>query len=152
MNDQPQKRSKPKAPRPVESFGPEILAALLRGATEMVQLPISYKLSIRLRLRIHQLREAMRKAAHPQYHLVARVRVTIQWPPDTKTVKQGRHNIPEDRNTKCLVTLQPNDAEFADLHREAGVDPQLGSEPITEDHQVLPPSALEDILKNFGDN
>lgn len=102
-----------KKPRPIESFGPEILAALLKGATDPIEFTVSYKTAVRFRLRVHQLREAMRRSGHPKYELASRVRVSIVWPEGTETVKQGRHFIPLNRDTKCRVLLRPNDSEFA---------------------------------------
>ena len=119
-----------KPQRPVTSFGPEILSALLQGATGQLKLSMSYKTGVRFRLRIHQLREAMRNTGHEKYELCARVRVSIAWPDGTPTEKQGRHVIPIDRNTLCTVTLQPNDTEFAGILRDAGVDPLLGVEHV----------------------
>lgn len=138
-------------PRPVESFGPEILAALLRGATEPLVLPMPYKLGVRFRLRVHQLREAMRCTNHEKYKLCARVRVTIEWPLGTPTEKSGRHIIPSDRNTMCVVTLKPNDTEFADLLLSAGIDPLSGTiiELPAPDIKHPDLSALEEMLKDI---
>lgn len=157
MNQQLLKPPKTKAPRPVESFGPEILAALLRGATEPLTLDMSYKMGIRFRLRIHQLREAMRRQAHEKYELVARVRVSIEWPDGTALEKQGRYWVPRDRNTKCRITLKPNDAEFAAALSAAGIDPLSGvtssdlpTEPAERPRHSTPVSTLEDMLKDFS--
>lgn len=151
-------KTKAKTPRPVESFGPEILAALIKGATEPVRMTLSYKVGTRLRMRIHQLREAMRKSGHEKYNLVARVVVTVRWPSDTPTEKQGRYNVPIDRNTKCEVKLQANDLEFADELRAAGVDIGLGAdlEPtatlVQTSDGLTSTRTLEDLLKGLGDD
>lgn len=141
------KREKP--PRPVESFGPEILAALLKGATEPLVLTMSYKMGVRFRLRIHQLRESMRRNGHDKYNLCARVRVTIEWPKGIPTEKQGRHIIPLDRDQLCKVTLKPNDTEFADFLSAAGVDPLSGVSHEDLPEGERPISDLDDMLRDL---
>lgn len=126
---------KPKPPRPVESFGPELFALLIRAATTQVQFPLSYRRATRLRQRLHQLRESMRRSAHEHYELVSRVRITIRWPDDTPTQKKGRTDVPTNINVECEVTLQPNDSEFGDLLERAGINialPSNGTQPGTD--------------------
>lgn len=144
--------SRPKTPRPVESFGPEILSALMKGATDGLTLEMPFKLAVRFRLRIHQMRESMRRSGHEKYNLVARVRVQIAWPEDTPVSKQGRHSVPVDRNVKCKVTLRPNDTEFADLLQKAGVDPldAVSSDDLPETQSPKSDlSSLDDMLKDL---
>lgn len=147
----PPKPPKPRPPRPVESFGPEILSALLKGATTPTELEMSYKMGVRFRLRIHQLREAMRRANHEKYPLVARVRVTIEWPDGTPTEKSGRWIVPVDRSTKCKVTLKPNDAEFASFLTAAGIEPLGGVDEadLPELDEASPDmTILEELLRD----
>lgn len=122
--------TKPKTPRPVESFGPELFATLIKAATSRVELKMPYRNATRFRMRIHQLRESMRKSGHEHYELCSRVRVTIRWPTGAETEKiGGRHQVPVNRSIVCQVVLQPNDAEFASVLREqAGIDPLAHSE------------------------
>ena len=145
------KTEKTKTPRLVESFGPELLAAILKGATAPFTLEMSYKFGVRFRQRIHQLREAMRVAKHEKYSLVARTRVSIEWPDGCQVIKTGRHVVPVDRNVKCKVTIQPNDTEFGDILIAAGIelggdmDTLLHHEPSVS-HDI---SVLDDMLKDL---
>lgn len=143
-----QKKSRPKTPRPVESFGPELLAALLKGATEGLEFTTSYATAVRFRLRTHQLRESMRKSGHEQYNLIARVRVSVRWPDETPVSKLGRHNVPNDRNTQVIVSLSPNDSEFGDMLRGAGVE--MGMDQVLPATTVTRPlQDLEDLLADL---
>jgi hypothetical protein len=148
------KRKRPRPPRPVASFGPEIFAALMRGATHPIHVKMPYKIAVRFRMRIHQLREAMRASGHEKYPLVSRVGVTIEWPIGTHTTKSGRHVVPDDRSVVCDVTLRPNDAEFAPTLALAGIDPLSGIEDrikITTDDAGDTDSSnrIEDLLRDL---
>lgn len=145
---------KPKPPRPVESFGPELFALLIRAATTQVQFPLSYRRATRLRQRLHQLRESMRRSAHEHYELVSRVRITVRWPEETPVTKKGRTDVPIDGNVECEVTLQPNDSEFGDILERAGID--IGLSPSTQttagDGASAPPTTTpEAIDQMLGD-
>lgn len=148
MTDEPKKRSK--TPRPVESFGPEILAALLKGATDGISVSMPYRTAVRFRLRIHQLREAMRKSAHEKYELCSRVRVSVKWPEETEVTRLGRHFVPSDRSTPCLVLLQPNDTEFAEALRGAGIDPLHGLE-LDNTPQPIHVGSVDDLAELLKD-
>lgn len=146
------KKPRAKAPRPIESFGPEILAALLRGANEGLEFSAPYSTAVRFRLRIHQLREAMRKSGHEKYSLVARVRVSVKWSDDEPIEKQGQHNVPTNRAAKVLVSLRPNDEEFGSLLKSAGVDMDLGIDDSTTLSPGITPATtteLEELLKGL---
>lgn len=156
MNDLQKKPPRAKAPRPVESFGPEILSALMRGATEGLEFRTSYATAIRFRLRVHQLRESMRRSGHEKYELVCRVRVSIKWPNETPVTKLGRHNVPDDRSVECIVTLSPNDSEFSELLQAAGVDPLAGLDRshLEDEIKTVQPSSrplqdLEELLREI---
>lgn len=147
------KKPRAKAPRPIESFGPEILAALLRGANEGLEFETSYATAVRFRLRIHQLREAMRKGGHEKYSLVARVRVSVKWRDDEPVEKQGQHNVPINRDAKVLVSLRPNDEEFGSMLKSAGVSIELGEDShaphLSPGIQPATTTDLEDLLKGL---
>lgn len=113
----------------VESFGPELMAALLQGAAGKFEVSMPYRKAIKLRQRIYQLRLAMKQANHDKHKLVARTRVTIEWPEDTKVTRtQQGVSYPNDRGVMCRVLVQPADSEFKELFEQAGVDTKLGDE------------------------
>ena len=122
MSNDQNRSKRPRPPMPLESFGPNIMAALLKGAVEGFEVWASYKDAIRFRQRIHRLRSAMREAKHSEYPIVARVKVTIRWPEGTKLEKSGRYLVPTDRNTRVLLALRPNDSEFDDMLKNIGLD------------------------------
>lgn len=117
----------------VESFGPELLAALLSAATgSLPPVTLPYNKAVRFRQRLYQLRNAMRKAKHEKYHLVCRVRITIEWDGKVETMKAGEHYVPVDKRAPCRVTLTPNDSEFSSALKAAGLDTSLGADPVAE--------------------
>src|SRR5678816_2029259 len=88
----------------VESFGPELLAALLSAATgELRPIRLPYNKAVRFRQRLYQLRHAMRKSNHEKYHLVCRVRITISWSDEVETELKGEHRIPINKHTPCYA-------------------------------------------------
>ena len=120
----------------VESFGPELLAALLSAATgSLPPVRLPWNKAIRFRQRLYSLRSAMRKAKHDKYHLVCRVKITISWPQDIPSERTGEHRVPADKHTICDVTLSPNDSEFSTALKNAGLDTSLGIETT----ELLPP-------------
>lgn|SRR5262245_16675457 len=147
MNSKP---LEPKRPRPVESFGPELFAALLAASTKEVRIPMTYRQGVRFRQRIHQMREAMRLSRHPKYETCTRVRIGIELPSDCVTMKSGRHRVPTDRGIMVTVVLSPNDSEFSDILSKAGV--QLPSEIESETSPVLDREYdLSTLESMFGD-
>jgi len=144
----PKPNPKPKPPRPVESFGPGLFAILLKAATTRIEYRMSYRRATNFRMRLHQLRHAMRLSSHEHYGLVSRVRITVRWPEGTPTLKADRNEVPRDRSTTCEVVLQPNDSEFDDLLAEAGIQLNLPlAYPIddldTDDPELDPDSDSE---------
>lgn len=144
---EPTKREK--APRPVESFGPELLAALLKGATTGVTVPMTWRQAIRFRQRVHQMRESMRKTSHPKYELCTRVRIGIELPTGCVTVKSGRHLVPTDKGVEVKLVLSPNDSEFGPLLAAVGIDPlgKVETEPLVRTEA----QNLDTLEAMFGD-
>jgi hypothetical protein len=108
---------------PVASFGPEMMAALKKGAVETVTLKFpNLKAATFFHHRIHTLRAAMREENHPDAELVARARAMKVW-----GAKLGKDYETDFKGEKaCHVVIQPNDAQFADVMKEAGVEvPQV---------------------------
>ena len=70
---------KTRTPPAVTSFGPEIMAALLRGAKERFDIPMPYREAVKFSMRIHSLRHAMRHESHEQVAVVSRTKIRVLW-------------------------------------------------------------------------
>lgn len=107
---------------PVESFGPELLATLIKGAIETVEVPLPYRKAVRLRQRLYQLRSAMVAEKHPKADDVKRVHIKIAWGPEVLLVENARRvQRPKDNNSPCVVIVAPKDSEFFEALSRAGV-------------------------------
>ena len=97
---------------PVSSFGPELLAILLKGATQRVTVPCPDQRTMQhLQMRLQMLRGAMGREGHPNYQLVTRARTSRDW--DTDPLDGTQSNF--------RLLIQPNDSQFAKLIKDAGV-------------------------------
>jgi len=105
----------------VESFGPELLAALLKASTGRYTVHLPFNHAVRFRQRLYSLRNALRLAKHEKYSLVSRVRITLTWNPESPTRKAGDHTVPLNTSEPCEVELMPNDTEFSSALADAGV-------------------------------
>lgn len=141
------KTSKP----PIESFGPELMAALIEGSTKVFDFQLPYNDAVRFRRRIHQLRARMREEKHEKAMLVERARVSIIWGPDAglpeietrKINNAGR--VPVDLNAPVKIRIKPYDSEFAAALNAAGVKVNVDVGP-----DVLGPSTSPDFLANYS--
>lgn len=107
---------------PVASFGPELLAALVTGARRPITIPLKTHREVAwLQQRIHMLRGAMGREKHPQYSLVQRARTSRMWdePEGTPRSKTG---TPSPHATNFRLIIQPNDIQFADAFKAAGIE------------------------------
>lgn len=127
---------RPRSKLPIESFGPELMAALLAGSTKEFRFQLPYRNAVQFRRRIHQLRVRMREEKHPQSKLVERARVSILWgkeagfeEPSTRRTSNS-NPVPADLNTPALVLIKPYDSEFSEALKRAGVqiDTSVGSD------------------------
>lgn len=135
---------------PVESFGPELMAALLKGAQERFEIKTTWRRAITFRRRVYQLRERMREEKHPLYPNAALCRIQITWDQNTPVKRSGK-NVPYPASTDAPVTLvlSPYDSEFKEELTKAGikVEPQ---EPIIPQPGASPASQqLQDFLSEF---
>lgn len=140
---------------PLESFGPEIMAALLRGATQTVRIPTTYRLGVQFRRRVHQLRGRMKEEGHPEYALAARTKVQLLFGPEaglepvpTRRGPGTRHILhPEDPSVPAVLVLSPHDSEFTSLLSKAGISADLSEEkPLVPEprlHEADPLAAFE---------
>jgi len=105
---------------PVASFGPELLAVLLKGATERVEIPCpDGKTLMALQQRIHMLRGAMGREKHPEYSLAQRARTSRMWDELEGTPRNTGHPTRAAKNFRLII--QPNDVQFKELIEAAGV-------------------------------
>lgn len=96
----------------VSSFGPELLAVLVKGAAERVEIPCpSMRVMMALQMRLQMLRGAMGRENHPQYELVTKARTSRTWDPSS----------PRSDPKNCILVVQPNDHQFADILDAAGI-------------------------------
>ena len=113
--------TRPKIGRyPVSSFGPELMALLVKASQNRVEVPCKSMNQMKsLQMRIHSLRGAMGREKHSQYGLVTRVHTSCTWDfeqfPSTKA-KQFPKNA-----TGCKLVLYPKDSQFTDILNAAGI-------------------------------
>jgi hypothetical protein len=114
-----------KSKTPVVSFGPQLMAVLLKGSRERVELDFSAEPSraVAMAFRLNQLRQAMRAENHEHSKLVYRAKVLAVRDENGKPTGQ--------------LIVSPKDAEFESALAAAGVE--LPATP------VLDPS-VEDLM------
>lgn len=144
--------TEPKTKYPLESFGPELLAALCKGSLERVVIPflgaggIGRRLAITFQRRIHTLRQRLRASGHPQYTLTTRAKVSVFW--GHRAVEEGL--VPaQDRaawnndhagDLGAYVVIQPRDSEFTEILARAGIS--IARSPLSDSEY------LDDILRD----
>lgn len=93
----------------VSSFGHELLQTLLKGSQERVEIPCPDQRTMKhIQMRLNMLRGAMFREQHPSYRIVTRARTSRTW---DKT----------DKNKNCILIIQPNDIQFVEIFRAAGI-------------------------------
>lgn len=149
----------PKTKYPIESFGPELMAALLKGGREPVLIPfegpLGKKTAHNFQRRIHTLRRRMREENHPQYMVATRARVSLFWGEKAAELDPKRfESLREDYDGKrgAVIVIRPHDTEFASILNKAGIEvdgvqiiPQL-EETIPD---TTPSPTLEDLLSDL---
>lgn len=136
----------PRKPQRVESFGPEMMAVLLKGANDGLKVSMPYHKAIRFRQRLYQLRHAMQVESHPQYHIVARVRATITWDEGVIQTLRNMKQVPRpiDRKAPVTVEVTPLDSEFTSMLKDAGLDLTK-----TVSGMTVPDTDIEDFLDDI---
>lgn len=124
------KPRKPKSKIPVSSFGPELLAALIRGAAEpfTVVCPTS-AIATKLVHRLYTLRKRMREEHHPQANLAQRCKITNQI--------GGRHTE--------VIRFAPHDYEYRSMFAAAGVATRKVTNTLLSDLAAESNTKPEDI-------
>ena len=118
-------RSKP----PVDSFGPELMEALLKGALNSYWVELPYSVAVKLRQRLYQLRLAMMEHRHEKYTLVSRVQVSIEIKSTGQRIGGRVQALGEE---PCLVEIGPSDTRFVEALKLAGVEPRGLDDPIPD--------------------
>lgn len=96
---------------PVSSFGPELMAVLIKGARERVEIPCKDAKELAyLQLRLQTLRGSMGREKHPQYELSTRARTSRMWDVD---------EFGKPHNFRLIV--EPQDIRFRDAILAAGI-------------------------------
>lgn len=118
--------TRPKTRYPIESFGPELLALLQKAGRSIEPVTLSFERrrdAESLRARLHTLRSKMREQDHPEFHVAARVKISIF------AEQQG----PAGRDKPAKMVLRQRDSEFASIIREqAQVDTALDHDPLDD--------------------
>lgn len=104
---------------PVASFGPELMAALVKGAETRIEIHLETAREMQwLQQRIHMLRGAMGKEKHPNYTLAQRARTSRQWDEPEGTPRTGK---PTKSARNFRLVIEPNDVQFKSALEAAGV-------------------------------
>ncbi len=142
---------------PVSTYGPELLAALLRGSKEVFEIRLPYREAVKLRARIHSLRAAMKREGHAMAPVAARTRCQIRFGDAANLPDVPFHHshsgepIPDDRGVPAKLIISPYDSEFRAAMESAGLrieEALLGPAraPHTATDAVEPPNDIEAIL------
>jgi hypothetical protein len=142
----------PRSPKPVESFGPEVLQALIEGSKREIILELPFRKAVFFRQRINALRAEMRRQDHKLYPVVSQATVRILWGEDAGYDKVSEHKSstgvrhPVNRDAPVKLKITPADAEFGEALKKAGVEVKtLNTDvPITESDETV-----EDVLANY---
>lgn len=140
-------------PKPVSSFGPEILQALIEGSKREIVLPLPYRKAVFFRQRVNALRAEMRRQNHELLGVVSQTTVRILWGedaglppvPEKKSSTNVRH--PTDKNVKVHLIISPADKEFSEALKAAGVEVKpIAPDTVPNTGSTEP---VEDILANY---
>jgi hypothetical protein len=105
----------------VNSFGPELMAVLLKGSRERVEIPCPDQRTMKfIQMRLQMLRGAMFRERHQAYAVVVRARTSRTW-------------NKSDKDKDCVLVVQPNDSQFADIFKRAGIEVTQHERDILDD-------------------
>lgn len=147
-----------RAPKGVESFGPEIFEALIEGSKREIILELPYKKAVAFRQRMNSLRAAMRESGHEKSKIVAQTTIRILWGKDAgydndTAEKRSSQNVraPISKMTPSKLVISPADSEFSEALRKAGVTIKpLGTDaPATVPVDAPARDIGSDILQRF---
>ena len=132
--------TRPKTSRsPVSSYGPELMALLIKASRERVEVPCESMAQMKyLQMRLHTLRGAMNKERHPQYAIATRVHTSCTW--DFQNFPSTKKSQFPPNATNCVLVLYPKDSQFAGILAKAGIT----SEEIKDVDGLLDEQAVPD--------
>lgn len=139
-------------PATVESFGGELMAALLKGATDGLDLHLPFRSAIKFRKRVYSLRSSMAFYKHSQLSLAQRVSITIHWEDELGITRHHSRTSSAPLDHPCVVSLRPNDSEFGEALRQAGITLDITPEPETPTPSVGEAHHRSDLLKGLLDD
>lgn len=104
----------------VNSFAPELMETLLKGARERIEIPCPDQRTMQhIQMRLNMLRGAMFREHHANHAIVTRARMTRTW-------------NKADRNKDCVLVIQPHDIQFVEIFRNAGIEVAHNHEDILD--------------------
>lgn len=136
---------------PVSNFAPEFIALYREGSTRPVVIDkLPRNKAVHLQHRLHRLRQEMRKEQHEM--LPVAERCTVRSPALMPDAESDSYDDPV-----WQITVEPADADFAELVRDAGVevteeDFAAPETPETTTHQVSrdpDATAAADAVRKF---
>lgn len=139
----------PKTKFPIESFGPELMQALLEGGRNRLVIPFpgadgaGKRKAHTFQQRIHMLRQRMREERHPQYPLAARVRVSLLW--GAKAAEAGapaEWRADPKGKLGAYIVIQPRDSEFNEVAAVLKGIREPGRVTATEAHMLRAPEPV----------
>lgn len=138
--------------RPVSSYNPTLLAALIRGSSERVELrSTSAKELISLAFELNSLKKQVIAENHPARTDVERVKVGAYLDDDTPYVPNPvTHKLPTNRPTKVII--QPTNTRFGRILADAGIEtpgPESATGRNAPDEPILPEPADDDELSQI---
>lgn len=145
-----------RAPKPVESFGPEVLQALLEGSKREIVLLLPYREAVQHRARMNSLRAAMQRSGHEMYRIVSQTTIRVVWGEDAGLdpipEKKSSTNVrvPLSKNAPAKLIISPADKKLGEALKKAGVTvPDFNPDPVpnTGSPEATTESILADYLK-----
>jgi hypothetical protein len=134
---------------PIESYGAEMFNALIEGSRKTFHVTLPYRDAVKFRLRCYQLRNRMLTENHELYPVAAKTKISLSWDETKIPTKLGYRNskTPIDSKAPVTLTIGPQDSEYADALKAAG----LTATPIPQ--STLPdgksPPSLDTLLKDW---
>jgi hypothetical protein len=142
-----------RTPKPIESFGPEVLQGLIEGSKRELILELPYRKAVFFRQRANALRAEMRRQNHDLYRVVSQATLRIVWGTeagyDETPERKSQTNVrfPINKNTPAKLIITPADKEFGEALEKAGV--KLPPVPVDPVPNTEGPDTGTDILESY---
>lgn len=110
---------------PVASYGPYLLAALIKGSKEelVIELP-SWREAWHLMQRMYSLRRRAEEQKHEAAPLIVKAKMRITWDEERYPAYLGaqRYKRPRDTSAPAKLHIYPRDENFTSAFQSAGVE------------------------------